>query len=342
MKKVITIKDIAAELNISPTTVSLIINNRPCRVSEPVRQAVLDCVKKYNYTPNSSARALVTRKTQTVGLIVPDISNPFFAELAKGVERAARKKEYSVIFCNSDDKGENDIRNFQLLLSKRVDGIILASSLHDHDIKRIDQLHTMAVDNSIPVVLADRQIPGCDFDIVLVDHKKGGKLSTNYMLSLGHTRIGCITGPLTMDSSALRYKGYLEALKAYGITPDPALTYHGNYQIESGIAGTRQLIENGADAIFSCNDMMAMGSVRQAMRMGKKPGEDFSVIGFDNISLSELLDPPLTTVNQQIYKMGKRCFHLLHDTIYAREKVQQSIMLRPELVVRQTTIPSAS
>lgn len=339
MKKVITIKDIAAELNISPTTVSLIINDRPCRVSEPIRQAVLDCVKKYNYTPNSSARALVTKKTQTVGLIIPDISNPFFAELAKGVERAAQKKGYSVIFCNSDDKGENDIRNFQLLLNKQVDGIILASSLHDHDIERIDRLHSMVTDNSIPVVLADRQIPGCNFDMVLVDHKKGGKVSTNYMLSLGHTSIGCITGPLTMDSAALRYKGYLEALEAAGITPNPALTYHGNYQIESGISGTRQLIENGADAIFSCNDMMAIGSVREAMRMGKKLGKDFSVIGFDNISLSELLDPPLTTINQQIYKMGKHCFHLLHDTIHTKDKVQQSIMLRPTLVIRQTTLP---
>ena len=339
MKKVITIKDIAAELNISPTTVSLIINNRPCRVSEPIRQAVLECVKKYNYTPNSSARALVTKKTQTIGLIVPDISNPFFAELAKGVERAAQKRGYSVIFCNSDDKGKNDIHNFLLLLSKQVDGIILASSLHIHDREQIEQLRSLVSDNNIPVVLADRQIPGCDYDTVLVDHKKGGKIATTHLLKLGHTRIGCITGPMTMNSAALRYQGYLEALAAAGLTPNPALTYHGNYQIESGITGTRQLIENGADAIFSCNDMMAIGSIRQARSMGKTPGTDFSIIGFDNISISEVLDPPLTTVNQPIYKMGKHSFHLLHDMFHEEEKVQQSIMLRPTLIMRQTTLP---
>lgn len=342
MKKVITIKDIAAELNISPTTVSLIINNRPCRVSDPIRQAVLDCVKKYNYTPNSSARALVTKKTQTIGLIIPDISNPFFAELAKGVERAAQKRGYSVIFCNSDDKGENDIRNFSLLLSKQVDGIILASSLHGHESERIEQLHSLVGDNNIPVILADRQIPGCEYDTVLVDHKKGGKIATNYLLNLGYTNIGCITGPMTMESAALRYQGYLEALTTAGITSNPSLTYHGNYQIESGITGTKQLIENGADSIFSCNDMMAMGSVRQARRMGKTPGVDFSIIGFDNISISEVLDPPLTTISQPIYNMGKHCFHLLYDTIHEKEKVQQVIMLRPTLIVRQTTPTFAS
>lgn len=339
MKNKITIKDIAAELHVSPTTVSLIINDRPCRVSEPIRHAVLECVKKYNYTPNSSARALVMKKTQTIGLIVPDISNPFFAELAKGVERAAQKKQYSVIFCNSDDRGENDLKNFSLLLSKQVDGIILAASLHDKDTKLINQLRQLSTDNKLPVILADRRIPGCEFDIALIDHKKGGSMSTNYLLSLGHQKIGCITGPLTMESAALRYQGYLDALRLAGIEPDPSLCHIGNYQIDSGITGAKKLIEHGADAIFSCNDLMAMGAVRQAKRMGLRPGKDISIIGFDNISLCELLDPPLTTVNQQTYKMGKHCFHLLYDTIQEPGKVQQSIMLRPTLIIRETTPP---
>lgn len=334
-----TIKDIAAELNVSPTTVSLIVNNRPCRVSEPIRQAVLDCVKKYNYTPNSSARALVMKKTQTIGLIIPDISNPFFAELAKGVERAAQKKQYSVIFCNSDDRGENDIKNFSLLLNKQVDGIIIASSIHDKDTKLIEQLRQLSMDYKMPVVLADRRIPGCDFDMTLIDHKKSGSISTNYLIKLGHKKIGCITGPLSMDSAALRYQGYLDALTLAGLTSIPELCYEGNYQIDSGIMGTEKLIDNGATAIFACNDLMAMGAVRQAKKMGFLPGKDISIIGFDNIPLSELLDPPLTTINQQVYKMGKHSFHLLFDAIQTPEKIQQSIMLRPTLIIRDTTAP---
>lgn len=335
MKK--TIKDIAAELNVSPTTVSLVINNRPCRISEQVRQAVLDCVEKNNYTPNSSARALVMKKSQVIGLIVPDISNPFFSELAKGVEQAARKKQYSVIFCNSNDTGENDIKNFSLLLGRQVDGIILASSLYDNETKLITQLNQMIQDSRIPVILADRRIPGFTLDAALIDHKKGGMIATNYLLSLGHSRIGCISGPSAMESARLRYQGYADALTHASMTLDPTLFFGGNYQIDSGMLGAKQLIEHGATAIFSCNDLMALGAIRQARQMGLTPGKDIAIIGFDNIVLGELIDPPLTTINQPVYKLGKHCFHLLFDLLQEPEKVGQSIMLRPTLIVRESS-----
>lgn len=340
MPKKITIKDIAAELQVSPATVSLVINNRPCRVSAPIRKAILECVKKYNYTPNPSARALVTKRTQTIGLIVPDISNPFFSELAKGVVRAAQEKQYSVIFCNSDNNGEDDLKNIELLLNKQVDGIILAPAILATDPQMSEKFHKITTDNQIPIVLADRHIPGCDFDIVLIDNQKGARLATNYLLSLGHKKIGCITGPLSMDSAAARHQGYLDSLAFAGIAHSPDLCYFGNYQVESGIAGAEKLIQNGASAIFSCNDLMAMGAMRQAKKMGLEPGKDISIIGFDDIPLSPLLDPPLTTVNQPVYKLGKHCFYLLHATLQEPEKVQQSVMLRPTLKIRESTIPS--
>lgn len=338
MQKKITIRDIAAEVNVSPTTVSLIINNRPCRVSEPIRQAVLDCVKKHNYTPNSSARALVMKKTQTIGLILPDISNPFFAELSKGVERAAQKKHYSVIFCNSYDEGENDLKNLNILLSKQVDGIILAPSLHTEDTELIRQMNEISKTNNLPIVLADRQVPGCDFDIARIDHQKGGFIATQYLLSLGYKKIGCITGPMSTDSAVLRHKGYLEALHLANIEADPALCYAGNYQFDSGTHGAKHLIESGVRAIFSCNDLMAIGAARQARKMGYTPGKDISIIGFDDIPLSSLLDTPLTTINQQIYKMGTHCFHLLYDALQKTQKVRQSIILRPSLIIRSSTL----
>ena len=341
MKKKITIKDIASELGISPTTVSLILNNRPCRVSDQTRLAVLDCVKKYHYLPNSSARSLVMKKTQTIGLIVPDISNPFFSDLAKGVEQAASREKYSVMFCNSNDRGENDIKNFEVLISKQVDGIILASSIHSNESVLVERLFQVSSDNQIPVVLADRVIPGSTYSIALIDHRKGAKIATDYLLSLGHKKVGCITGPLSMHSSGLRYQGYLDSLLNAGITPNPVLCHVGDYQMASGMTGAEKLIKNGADAIFSCNDLMAAGALRQAKRMGKIPGQDISIIGFDNIQLSSLLSPPLTTVNQPVAELGSICFQILFESLHEKTAAPQNILLNPELIVRDSTISPA-
>lgn len=332
-----TLKDIATELDISPTTVSLIINNRPCRVSDQTRKAVLDLVKKYNYTPNSSARALVTKKTQTIGLIVPDISNPFFAALAKGVEREAQKQNYSVIFCNSDDNAAKDIKNSCLLISKQVDGLILAPSLNEKNLEAVKQFNQLIYKNPLPVVFVDRTIPGCDFNSVMVDHRKGGLIAANHLLHLGHKRIGCITGPLDLESANGRFMGYLSALRMANIIPDDRLYYNGNYQIESGITGAKKLIDNGATAIFASNDLMAMGTMRQARKMGLTPGKDIAIIGFDDIPVCEVLDQPLTTINQMVYQMGKHSFKLVVQSIEQPRDIRQSIMLLPVLVERNTT-----
>lgn len=331
-----TIKDIAQESGVSPTTVSLIVNNKPCRISEETRQIVLDVVKKYNYRPNSSARALVTKKTETIGLIVPDISNPFFAELSKGVEREARIFDYSIILCNSDDSGKKDIKNTDLLSSRQVDGLILAPSLNDYDTEEIEKFNRMT-HNKLPVVLIDRQIPYFSYNSALIDHRIGGYLATEHLIRLGHRKIGCITGPLHLDSGKKRFQGYQDALKMGGLDFCDSYIYNGNYQVDSGLAGGEALMQKGVTAIFACNDLMAFGCIRQARQMNLLPGRDISIVGFDDIPICDLLDQPLTTVNQPLYELGKISFQLLYDQIISPQTKIQTVTLPPSLIIRGTT-----
>lgn len=335
--KRLTIKDIAAELGVSITTVSLIINNRPCRVSDATRLAVQDLVKKYNYKPNSSARALITKKTQTIGLIVPDVSNPFFAEFAKGVTRAAHETDLSVILCNSDSCSEMDINNTSLLIGKQVDGIIFVSSFGENDQKYIDQFNRLIMSSGVAVILADRKIPGCHYSSVLVDHRKGGYLATNALIKLGHRNIGCITGPAHMNSANERYMGYLDALRLNGIDFSSSLISKGDYSLESGLLGAKDLIIKGVSAIFASNDLMAIGASRQAGLMGYSVGVDFSIIGFDNIPLDIMLDHPLSTVHQPVYQMGEYATKMLVEQQDANESSHQTITMTPKLILRATT-----
>lgn len=332
-----TIKDIASELGISSATVSLVINNKECRISDKTRQAVLDLVRKYNFTPNSSARALVTKKTQTIGLIVPDISNPFFAEFANGVEREAQKLNYSVIFCTSDGKSKKDIKNTLLLISKQVDGIIIVPSFSISDGDYIAQFNKLVVKDNLTVVLADRKIPNSNFNIVRIDHREGGFIATKHLLDLGHRKIGCITGPLNVEAAKERYNGYVEALRLYDIEPCEDLVVQGDYQVDSGSIGAQKLIKQGVTAIFACNDMMACGVIRQARIMGVSLGSQLSLIGFDDIPLCEILEQPLTTINQPVYLMGKSACQLIVDLISKPQTKKHNIMFLPSLITRHST-----
>lgn len=332
-----TIKDIAKEAGVSITTVSLILNNKECRISDETRERVIEVAKKHNYRPNFSARALVTKKTNTIGLIIPDISNPFFSELAKGVEREAQKHHYSIIFCNSNQRGDKDVNNLSLLINKQVDALIISTSLRDSEEDYIKQFNRIIYQKNIPVVAVDRKIPQRNYNSVSLDHFEGGFIATKLLLELGHRNIGCITGPFDSANAKERYNGYLNALNMYDIQHNPHLVYHGDYQIESGFLGAKKLIEQGVSAIFACNDMMACGVYRQAHLMGKTVGKDLSIIGFDDIPLCEILEQPLTTIHQPVIDMGKNACKLAIELISGPQEKIQNIKFLPTLVERSTT-----
>jgi len=332
-----TIKDIAEKAGVSITTVSLVLNNKECRISQETREKVLEIARSFNYNPNTNARALVTKKTNTIGLIIPDISNPFFAELAKGIETEAQEHNYSVIFCNSNEQGEKDVSNLSLLIGKQVDGLIITTSLRDSDVDHIQQFNRIVYESGIPVVTVDRQIPQKNYDFISIDHLEGGFMATSHLLELGHRKIGCITGPLDSTSARERYNGYINALGMYGVMLNEDFVYNGDYSMESGFNGAKVLIDRGVSAIFACNDMMACGAYRQALLMDKTVGKDFSIIGYDDIPLCKILEQPLTTISQPISKVGKQACELLIELISKPQNSKRNIILLPSLVIRSTT-----
>ncbi|MGB9779554.1 LacI family DNA-binding transcriptional regulator [Caldanaerobacter sp.] len=330
----VTIKDIARLANVSVTTVSRVINNKPEGVSEETRQKILKLVRELGYQPNAIARGLVTKKTKTIGLIIPDISNPFFPDIARGVEDSAHIYGYNVFLCNTDDNLEKESEYIKALKEKYVDGIIFTSSSipkHEHIIE--------LVESGIPVVIMDRRVDSENIYGVFLDNYEGGYIATKHLIDLGHEKIGCITGPLHTKSARERLEGYKKALLDSGIKIDEKLIFEGDYKINGGIIGAERLLKDNKDmsAIFACNDLMAYGAYKTIRSFGYKIPDDISVVGFDDIQLSQILEPQLTTIKQPAYDMGLTAARMLIKLIEGKKLKKKIINFRPQLVIRQST-----
>ncbi|SDG75122.1 transcriptional regulator, LacI family [Thermoanaerobacter thermohydrosulfuricus] len=328
----VTIKDIAKLANVSITTVSRVINNKTEGVSEETRNRILQLVKELGYQPNAIARGLVTKKTKTVGLIIPDISNPFFPDIARGVEDSAHIYGYNVFLCNTDDNLEKESEYINALKEKYVDGIIFTSSSipkHEHI--------TDLIKSGIPVVIMDRRIDSEDIYGVFLDNYEGGYIATKYLIDLGHKRIGCITGPLYISNAIERLEGYKRALVDNEIEVDNRLIFEGDYKINSGIIGAEKLLEHEVTAIFASNDLMAYGAYKAIRSYGYKIPDDISVVGFDDIQLSQILEPQLTTIRQPAYDMGLTAARMLIKLIEGKKMNKKIANFRPQLIIRQST-----
>lgn len=328
----VTIKDIAKMANVSIGTVSRIINNSDEGYSEETRERVLKIIEESGYVPNEVARGLITKRTKTLGLILPDITNPFFPDIARGAEDEANTRKYSVILCNSDNNVEKEREYIQLLNQKYVDGILFCTNPFQEN----KQLWRYLGSN-IPVVVTD------SFEIkeetygVFVDNEMGGYLATKHLVDLGHRNIACITGPNKSRSSVQRLNGYKKALEEVGIPFDLDLIVEGNYKIKSGMDGVQNLKGKTYTAIFACNDLMAYGVYKELTSMGFKIPDDISVVGFDDINLSQVVHPRLTTVSQPAYEIGRKAAELLINRIENTSIENRIIMFEPELVIREST-----
>lgn len=335
-----TIKDIAAKTNLSTSTVSIVLNNRASRIPKDTRDMVIKAAKELNYRPNQLAVGLVTKRTKTLGLIVPDIRNTFFSNLAKGIEDEARKKGWTVLLCNSNDSHKRDLEYIKMLAGKGVDGILYSMSA-DSSLENFKEKFSLIQKLGINFLMIDRYL---DFpptfpkiDIVSLDHFKGGYLATKHLIDLEHEKIACVTGPQHLSESNDRLKGYRQALYENNIDYDDELIIEGDYHIESGRKAIDKLIEKDFTAVFAFNDMMAFG-VLKGLRAYKLsiPG-DISVIGYDNIYLSEILDVALTTIHQPIEVMGKGATEYFIDIIDGKKKPLESIpRYSPELIIRES------
>jgi len=338
----VTVKDIAKVAGVSITTVSLVLSGRECRVSMKTREKVQKIARDLDYQPNHLARGLVTRRSQTIGLIIPDISNLFFSELAKGVEMEAQQNSYNVIFSNSNEDGTKDLKNLRILLNKAVDGLIIVPSIKEHEMNLTAEFNRILSSHKLPVVIVDRILPGIECDFVSLDNREGGFMATKHLLELGHQKIGCITGPQALMSSGMRYQGYCDALNLYGLPIDENIVFNGDYCLHSGVEGAEILINRNVTAVFACNDMMACGAYRQACIMNKKIGSEFSLIGFDDIPFAEMLEYPLTTIHQPVYDIGKSSCRMLLDKLNGTTTDIRKIKYSPTLVVRATTAAPAA
>ncbi|NLJ83782.1 MAG: LacI family transcriptional regulator [Halanaerobiaceae bacterium] len=327
----VTIKDIAREAGVSVTTVSRVLNNK-ADVSDKTREKVLKIIDRLNYNPNSIARGLVMNKTYTIGLIVPDISNAFFAEIAKAIEDELREYGYSVIFCNTDNDKDREKESIDLLRSKQVDGLIGAFS---HDSK--DEVLALGK-AGLPIVQIDRLVDDSQIPSVIIDNILSGYEATEYLIKKGHRRIAHITGALDTNTGIRRAEGYRKALQEYGIEIDEELVMEGDFSQESGYLAMKEILERNKDltAVFAGNDMMALGAYRAIYAAGLKIPEDISIIGHDDFTLASLVSPALTTMQQPIYKIGKVAASLLIDIIKGKKNKEGLIVVNTSLIERSS------
>lgn len=327
--------DVAERARVSVTTVSHVINEtRP--VSDELRGRVLAAIDELGYQPNVLARSLRRGKTHTIGMVVPDSANPFFAEVARGVEDASFEDSYSVILCNSDGDLNKELLYINVLVEKQVDGIIfVAAGVSTEHIRDLQA-------QRMPLVVIDRDIPDVAVDSVLTDNARGGELATRHLLELGHRRIGCITGPSDVTPSAERIIGYLQALHSAGVLVDEELVVKGDFQYESGYFATRQLLamDDPPTAIFACNDLMAIGAISAALEVERHVPADVSVVGFDDVRLASFANPPLTTVAQPKYEMGVMAMKMLLERMRDLDMPPRQRLLDTHLLVRRSTAPA--
>jgi LacI family transcriptional regulator len=327
-----TIREVAESAGVSYATVSHVINNTRL-VSPETRQRVLAAMDALNYRPNALARSLRQGKTNTLGLVLPDSANPFFAEISRSIEDEAFKKGYSVFLCNTELDTERELFYVDVLSKKQVDGIIFVAAGD-----QADSLEYLRQRN-MPVVMIDRDLPNVEVDAVLTDHRLGGYLATRHLLELGHTRIACIAGPSSITPSAERITGYRNALEEAGLPCDENLILRGDYHAQSGMETTHAILKMAPrpTAIFALNDLMALGALRAAAEEGCSVPGDLAVVGYDDLELAHFTNPPLTTIAQPKKEIGAQAIHLLVDRMSHKNRPPSRVVLPPELIVRRST-----
>jgi LacI family transcriptional regulator len=308
--KAASIYDVAKESRVSVFTVSAVVNGKN-HVGKAMKQRVENAIQKLNYRPNLLARSLAKRRTHTIGIVVPDISNPFFPLVVRGAEDAAQKHGYNILLCNSDDLLEREEECLEVLLAKRVDGILLTKAPCDFR----PSLRQLISDVKVPFVLLMRTYPSLTKDAVVTDDYKGAYEAVCQLARAGHRRIGLLGGPIKVSNGRERWKGFLDALEANGLKHDADLVVEGDYRIESGYRGGHALLSRRPDGIYVANYLMTVGLLRAAEEMGMRCPEDFGLVSFDDYPWLAIFRPRLTTVELPKYQIGFEATELLLERI---------------------------
>jgi LacI family transcriptional regulator len=325
-------RDVARQAGVSITTVSHVINNSRA-VSNGARQRVETAMLELGYKPNTLARSLRRQQTHTIGMIVPDSANPFFAEIARGIEDASFKQNYNVVLCNTEGDLEKQISYTNVLIQNQVAGIVFVAAGVSTEL--VEDLQR----RQVPLVVVDREVPDVAVDTVLTDHYQGGRLATQHLVDLGHRRIACIPAGSELSPSSDRVTGYQDVLRENGLAVDEALIVRGDFQYKSGFEAAQQLLAlaEPPTAVFASNDLMAVGCISAATQQGLRVPEDLSVVGFDDVRLASFTNPPLTTIAQPKREIGTLAVEMLLTRINDLSAPIRYERLDTELQVRRST-----
>jgi DNA-binding LacI/PurR family transcriptional regulator len=325
-----TIFDVAQKAKVSIATVSRVVNKSSHKVNSTTRKKVLRAVRDLDYRPNALAKGLLMKKTMTIGIIIPDISNPYYAEIVRGIQDRADRYGYAIILLNTDRNQDRIIKHIYFLREKSADGIIFSGGMI-HGEKVLSSLKEL---RERVVVIGRHKV---DFSAVLIDNMGGATKATEHLIGLDHKRIGFIGGPDRSSSAAERLSGYKNALIQSHYSVDKNLIRKGDFTPRSGYLLARELIQKGPPtAIFAANDQMAFGAIRVAKEFGLRVPGDLSVVGFDNIPFSSYFDPSLTTMEIPMYHIGAAAIEMLVNLI-SEKNAEKLRWFDTKLLIRDST-----
>lgn len=336
----VTLRSIAEEAGVSVSTVSLVLNGRPCRVSDAKRELIRDIAHRKRYVPNQIARSLVTRRSNTLGLIVPNITSRFFSSLARDLEVRARQHGYALFIVNSgegDDGSCQDVELFQLLLNRGVDGVFLVVS---NELSPEPQLVEALSLSPVPCVMIDRTLPGPPCDKVRFDSELGGYLATRHLLEHGHRRIACIINGKSYTGQE-RLAGYRRALDEFEAFFDESLVFQSGYYIAEAYEVARGIVDSDASAVFASSDNIALGLLKRLHENGLRVPGDVSVVSYDNSAADALFEPVLTSIEQSVDTLGMHALGMMLARLAEADAGEDAAppvdrVLAPRLVVNES------
>ncbi|AMG56920.1 transcriptional regulator RbsR [Pantoea vagans] len=323
-------KDVARLAGVSTSTVSHVINKNRF-VSEGVREKVEQAIRHLNYAPSALARSLKINQTHTIGMLLTTSSNPFYAEVVRGVEESCYQRGYSLILCNTAGDEERMNRSLETLMQKRVDGLLIMCT--ESHLPSVDILNRYP---SIPAVMMDWAPFEGRGDIIQDNALLGGELATQHLIDSGYTRIACIAGPQDKTPARMRLEGYRNAMTKSGLEILPGYIVNGDFEFQGGYNGMVELLalERQPEAVFTSNDAMAVGVYHALYQAGMQVPQQMAVMGYDDIELARYLTPPLTTIHQPKDALGELAIDTLIHRLSDPDASQQTLVLTPELVVR--------
>jgi LacI family transcriptional regulator len=330
-----TIKDVARLAGVSPMTVSRVIN-RSGYASQEARARVERAVTELGFVPNALARHLRLKRTRTLALVISDITNPFFTTIARGVEDIAAAHDFAVMFCNTDESDAEELAYLQMLIQRRIDGVLLVPASDSGKSLRLLRAHR------VPVVVLDRRVSSPRVDEVRSDSEAGAYQLVRHLIDLGHRRIAMLTGHRNISTSVDRAAGYQRALAEHGIAPDDRSVLYEGFGVEAGYRMACQILDlhPRPTALFAANNFIAFGAIRALREQGLHIPEAMSLVAFDDLPDDWLIDPFLTVVDQRAYEMGERGAELILDRVAGVGRpARQSIILPVDFIVRRSSAP---